>query len=367
MKTIITDLEDLKPSYPIENITNPEEILFLDIETTGLSPRSSNLYLIGAVYYREETWHAIQWLADTYEEELSILHTFFQFVKDYKFLIHFNGNRFDIPFLLAKCESYNLSENFDDFTGIDIYKRLLPYKNILGLMDGKQKTVEQFLGIYREDIYSGRELISQYHDYVISGSEEAYRNIMLHNLEDLKGMLPLMSILSYTDLFTSEPRVTGAKASYYLNSNKERCQEIILKLRLSSPIPKPISFHAMGCYFSGNGEEASLKIPLYEEEMKFFYSGYKNYYYLPAEDMAMHKSVASFVDKEHRVQATAANCYTRKQSLYLQQWEPLFTPFFKRDYASKEIFFELSDEFKKNRSGFSMYATHVLSMMCQNA
>ena len=47
-----------------------------------------------------------------------------------------------------------------------------------------------------------------------------------------------------------------------------------------------------------------MRVPLYEEEMKYFYSNYKNYYYLPDEDTAIHKSVASYVDKKYRVQAT---------------------------------------------------------------
>ena len=55
-------------------------------------------------------------------------------------------------------------------------------------------------------------------------------------------------------------------------------------------------------------------------------------FYLPEEDMAIHKSIASFVDKDYREQATAANCYTRKFSLYLPQWEVLVEPFFKREY-----------------------------------
>ncbi|HAD53839.1 MAG TPA: hypothetical protein DCG10_01440, partial [Lachnospiraceae bacterium] len=111
------------------------------------------------------------------------------------------------------------------------------------------------------------------------------------------------------------------------------------------------------------GDNATLKVPIYEEELKYFYSNYTDYYYLPTEDVALHKSVAGFVDKEHRIQASAANCYTRKFSCYLPQWDILFTPFFKRDYKSKELFFELTDEMKKNREGFTQYANHVLSMI----
>lgn len=44
--------------------------------------------------------------------------------------------------------------------------------------------------------------------------------------------------------------------------------------------------------------------------MRHFYSDYKNYYYLPKEDMAIHKSVAAYVDHEYRENArrTTAMC-----------------------------------------------------------
>ena len=104
-------------------------------------------------------------------------------------------------------------------------------------------------------------------------------------------------------------------------------------------------------------------VPIYEEELKYFYANYKNYYYLPTEDMAIHKSIASFVDKDYREQATAENCYTRKFSLYLPQWEVLTEPFFKRDYRSRDLFFELTDDIKKDRDLFSRYASHILNAM----
>ena len=107
-------------------------------------------------------------------------------------------------------------------------------------------------------------------------------------------------------------------------------------------------------------------MPIYEEELKYFYSNYHDYYYLPTEDVALHKSVAKFVDKNHRIPASAANCYTRKTASYLPQWELLFLPFFKRDYKSRELFFELTDELKRNRQAFSQYASHVLNMMASS-
>lgn len=366
MKTITTIFHDLKPSYPVNLLADEKDVLFIDIETTGLTAKNSNLYLIGCVFFKDNEWQSIQWFAEKYEEELSVLTSFFNFLKDYKFIIHYNGNKFDIPYLLQKCEQFSLDYNFDNLGGIDIYRRIYPYKDILGLIDLKQKTIEEFLQISREDVYTGRELISKYHDYVCEPTDQLLNELLLHNEEDLKGMLQVISMLSYSDLFNKPARVMKAQANYYNDENKKRSQEIIMKLRFESPLPVQTSFRGLGCYFSGVGIDGSLKVPLYEEELKYFYANYRNYYYLPAEDMAMHKSVATFVDKAHRVQATASNCYTRKRALFLPQWEVIFTPFFKKDYKSRELFFELTDDFKKSRSGFGMYAEHVLTSMLIN-
>ena len=100
---------------------------------------------------------------------------------------------------------------------------------------------------------------------------------------------------------------------------------------------------------------------------KYFYSNYKDYYYLPAEDQALHKSVAQFVDKTHRVQATAANCYTRKPGQYLMQWDSVFTPVFKKEYGDKKLYFELTDKLKQSRAAMSLYAVHVLAHIIERA
>ena len=136
-----------------------------------------------------------------------------------------------------------------------------------------------------------------------------------------------------------------------------------MSLVLPTQLPCAVTASFEGCYFSALGTEGLFKVPLYEEELKYFYSNYKDYYYLPTEDIALHKSVASFVDKNHRMQATAATCYTRKQSTYLPQWDIIVEPFFKRDYKSKEFFFEVTDELKKDRKVFTAYAQHLLDML----
>ncbi len=363
MYTETHKLENFKPDYPVEKLAPIEQILFLDIETTGFTAKSSSLYMIGCAYFEDGSYYSKQWMAETYHQEKDILTAFFEFASYFSYLIHFNGNRFDLPYLLQKCLQYELSYSFDTFSGIDIYKRIAPYKFFLKLPNCKQKTIEQYLGISREDTFTGGELIGIYHDYVKKPSDFSKHALLLHNREDIMGMLSILPILSYYDIFNGNLKAKKVQANYYTDYSGNRRQELIMTLSLPSLLPIPVSASIGGCYFKGEENSASLKIPIYEEELKYFYANYKDYYYLPSEDVALHKSVSGFVDRKHRMPATASTCYTRKASLYLPQWELIFTPFFKRDYKSKELFFELTDELKKDRKAFTSYAKHVLEMM----
>lgn len=356
-------LTNYKMIYPLERIAPLDQFLFVDIETTGFTAKSSYLYLIGTAYYSSGCWYIKQWFAENYKEEKEILESFFIFASSFSHLVHFNGNNFDLPYLLQKCDQYALPYHFEVFEGIDLYKRIAPYKYFLNTPNCKQKTLENFLGIERQDLYNGGELISVYHMYVKQPTEKNYQLLLLHNSDDMKGMLHLTSLLAYYDLFNSQLKVTKVQANSYQDYHGNDRHVLCMKLKLPAALPRPVNTLSNGCSFGGEGTEGLLKIPIYDEEMKYFYSNYKDYYYLPIEDAAMHKSVAAFVDKGHRIQASAANCYTRKYSSYLPQWDVLIEPFFKRDYKSRELFFELTEERKKDRALFSKYAGYILNKM----
>lgn len=363
MKIIDQTLKDFQIEYPLETIAPLEEFLFVDIETTGFTARSSSLYLIGTAFCRGGSWCIRQWFGECTEDQPEILKDFFTFAAGFTHLVHFNGNNFDLPYLLQKCKQYALPYHFDPFEGLDLYKRISPYKFFLHTSNCKQKTLEELMGIDREDLYNGGELISIYQEYVQSPSGEALDVLLLHNSDDVKGMLQILPLLSFYDLFNGSLRAVKVQSNQFVDYHGHERRELLMKLFLPSALPFPVSNLANGCYFSGEKQDGILKVPVYEEEMKYFYSNYKDYYYLPDEDIAIHKSVASFVDKEHRTQALASNCYTRKFSTYLPEWDAIAEPFFKRDYKSKDFFFELTEERKKDRELFSVYASHILNKM----
>ena len=102
MRTLRQSIHLPNINYPLNHIAPLEKILFLDIETTGFTAKSSSLYLIGTAYYESGKWHVKQWFANNYEEEQYILSAFFNFAMSYTHLIHFNGNNFDLPYLMQK-------------------------------------------------------------------------------------------------------------------------------------------------------------------------------------------------------------------------------------------------------------------------
>ena len=139
MKIIEKQIEHFSLNYPIERLCPKNEALFIDIETTGFTARSSYLYLIGCAYHTEGSWHTIQWMSEAPEEQATVLEAFYAFAQKHPFLIQFNGNNFDIPYLKQKCAQLCLPYDFDQFQGADIYRRLFRYKKFLNLLNLKQK------------------------------------------------------------------------------------------------------------------------------------------------------------------------------------------------------------------------------------
>lgn len=87
--------------------------VFFDIETTGLSWRTSHLYLIGALFFdpAADTFTLRQWFLDRPTEEKEMLVSFFTFLSDVKRLVHFNGTTFDLPYLTHKALFYQMEDS----------------------------------------------------------------------------------------------------------------------------------------------------------------------------------------------------------------------------------------------------------------
>ncbi|WP_029505456.1 hypothetical protein [Lachnoclostridium phytofermentans] len=96
--------------------------------------------------------------------------------------------------------------------------------------------------------------------------------------------------------------------------------------------------------------EGCISITFYHGSLKFFFDNYKDYYYLPLEDTAVHKSVGEYVEKEYRQNAKPDTCYIKKTGYFLPQSYAMFTPSFRVERKQKQQFFEVTKELLSQES-----------------
>ena len=373
MKTITKNIN-------INNSICMDNNLFFDIETTGFSRTACFCYLIGAAYRDNDsnTITIIQWLAESDTDEPALLSEFAKLTASFSLLTHFNGDSFDIPFLQKRAAIHNIELHLDNLRSIDLYKHAKGLKALLRLESYNQKSVEHFLGIHREDKYSGGELIKVYKDYVKNvhtpiEHNEAERLLLLHNFDDICGLLKVSSILSYNNIinkrFTykdimyticqSQDMLHSADGNWHnaattatnnstttnnSNNNNINNNHAYITLSFSLPEEVPVSVLLKDDEYVLRAEKDVLKLrfPVLTDTLKFFYADYRNYYYLPYEDTAMHKSVAAYVDAECKVKATKETCYTKKYAAFIML--PAYSgdmPVFKRDYNEQNVYLML--------------------------
>lgn len=170
---------------------------FIDIETTGLDRNKQIIYLIGLLYYDNSSKHWIlnQYFSDAIEKEKILLENFMDDISSFDNLINYNGDRFDIPFINHRLAHNNINNSIAADNSYDLYKTIRSSNDFLGLKNLKLKTVEESLGYYRDDIYSGFDCIGFYYNYIKTKDPILKERILQHNSDDLFYMLDIIKIL----------------------------------------------------------------------------------------------------------------------------------------------------------------------------
>lgn len=186
MLTIINNI-DLNINTNFDKYFNSKNICFLDIETTGLSSKYHYIYLIGIMYYDtfDKSWKLIQLFSESPDEEKELLLSLLNYINRFDYIINYNGDTFDIPFINARLNYYNIDYKIQTEKSIDIFKYVRANKNFLKLENLKLKTLEKSIGIHREDKYSGKDCIEFYKKYLKNKDEELKDIVLKHNYDDL--------------------------------------------------------------------------------------------------------------------------------------------------------------------------------------
>ena len=173
---------------------SPERILFLDIETAGLSA-NTYLFLVGMMYANQNGFHVEQVFARDYTEEKGVLQHVHDTMGRFDTLVTYNGATFDIPFIRTRMAVHRIPE-MPPMGSVDllqasrrVFREVLPNCRLV--------TVEEHLrGAGRVDDIPSRFIPRAYHEFVHSKDARIMRNVAYHNRMDLFTMAVILNHLA---------------------------------------------------------------------------------------------------------------------------------------------------------------------------
>ena len=155
-------------------LEDPERIVFVDIETTGLSRYYDELTLIG---YQIADRHYVFVAGDDPTHFLSVM-------AEASCVVTFNGALFDLPFLKKTFPTIVIPERHID----------LRFASRRVGLSGGQKAIERELGLaLRHDVedVDGRSAVLLWHRY-LGGDDRSLRQLIRYNLADVNGMRAIL-------------------------------------------------------------------------------------------------------------------------------------------------------------------------------
>ena len=199
MKTFTRDYR-ISGGYPdrYSEYFNGLNTCVFDIESTGLDPSRSKVCLVAMLTLTDAGVRITQFLAENHYEENRVLDAAMEFFEEEgtDCLITFNGMAFDVPFMNRRLEA-NFAGSRIDMYDFDLYRFLrrgTDLKDRIGSLS--QKSVEDHYGICsdRQDTITGRESVTLFDQYALSGNSTIEKIILTHNREDVLQLHRLMQL-----------------------------------------------------------------------------------------------------------------------------------------------------------------------------
>ncbi|WP_054024649.1 ribonuclease H-like domain-containing protein [Bacillus sp. FJAT-28004] len=185
----LVELHDSAPAltaFHPESQMSAEQIMFLDLETTGLGVGAGNVpFMVGIGYMSKEHFVIEQALIRHPAEERAMLHFLMEKLNHYTFLSTYNGKTFDWPLVQSRFIMNGLGRKMWEPQHLDF---LHPARSIWRntLVSCKLSHVEEErLGIHREDDVPGSLAPQLYFEFLANGDPAPLEGVFRHNEIDM--------------------------------------------------------------------------------------------------------------------------------------------------------------------------------------
>lgn len=171
----------------------PEEWIFIDTETTGLSRGVGTVaFEIGVGEIVEGRMRITQlWMRD-YDQEEDMLARLSAHFAGKKAVVTFNGKSFDLPLLASRCTLNRVRAPFLGLAHLDLVhpaRRLYKLRLKQCSLSHLEETV---LDVHRQGDIPGSEIPAIWADFLRTGRQDALECVFEHNLQDVSSMALLL-------------------------------------------------------------------------------------------------------------------------------------------------------------------------------
>ncbi|NHN30726.1 ribonuclease H-like domain-containing protein [Paenibacillus agricola] len=169
-----------------------EQLLYLDIETTGLGIGAGNVaFMIGIGFYEGEQFIVEQMFIRDPGEELSMLHHLKEKLGSHPYLVTYNGKTFDWPiiknrYILNRIRAeIPIAGHFDFlYPSRSLWKHTMPSCRL-------GKVEEEQLGVIRKDDVPGSLAPALYFQYLAERDVSIVEGVFIHNELDILSLAGL--------------------------------------------------------------------------------------------------------------------------------------------------------------------------------
>ncbi|MBE5801115.1 MAG: tetratricopeptide repeat protein [Clostridiales bacterium] len=171
---------------------SPEDVLFLDSETTGLSGGVGTIaFQVGIGYFTQSSFVVEQLLMHDYPQEAELLTILCSRMRRFSVICTFNGKSFDIPLLRTRLVMNRMKDDCIPSVHADV---LYPARRLWKLRL-KQCTLgrleNQLLGVEREDDLPGALVPQAYFQYLKDRQFGPMERVLEHNRQDIVSLAQL--------------------------------------------------------------------------------------------------------------------------------------------------------------------------------